>query len=238
MPQIPTFDPMEAMQACEKPFAFDEHAFIKKKGTEEIDSVYIAKDALRRRLTLIDPRWSSHQPELIGIHNNVVEKRGSMTFLGVTRSAVGTGIIQATKTWNNKTVPLEGYELDRQVSKALKTAASDLLPRLCLEWNIGTYLRPFPKDTVKTEAQFRTWLDERLKVWEQRYAGMRHWAANGKGTLFQALVKEYGLSWETVRTQLEPGRTLTGLRDITLTDVQAIARLGELKAQLRPVGGV
>lgn len=241
MVQVPQFDPLEALQACEKPFLFEEHGFIMKdvKDGEEIDSVYIRKDALRRRLTLIDHKWQTLPPELMGIEGNVITMRGTMLFLGSTRTGVGTGIIQTTKydRVSKSRVPVEGYELDRQIAKTMKTATTDLLPRLCIEWNIGSYLRPLPKN-VKTQSAFRFWLEGKVKEWEQLYASQRHWAANGKGTLFNAMVREYGLSWNTVRAQLEPGRVLINLRDISLSDVQAFARLAEIRAELRPVGGL
>lgn len=236
------FDALDALQACEKPFLFEEHGFIMKdgkNGKQEIDSVYIRKDALRRRLTMIDHRWQTMPPELMSIEGNVITMRGSMIFLGTTRTGIGTGIIQTTKydRTSKSKIPIEGYELDRQIAKTMKTANTDLLPRLCIEWNIGSYLRPVPK-TIVTADDFRTWLESKVKEWEHIYTAQRHWAANGKGTLFNAMVKEYGLSWNTVRAQLEPGRVLNSLRDITLTDVQAFARLADLRTALRPVGGL
>lgn len=236
---MPTeFDPIEAMKACEKPFSFEEHGFIKKNNSEIIESVYILKDAIRRRLWSIDAKYQTLPPEMLHIQGNVITMGGTMIFLGASRTSVGTGIIQTTKRDydNNRTVELEGYELDRQIAKTIKTANTDLIARLALEWNIGSYLRPLPK-TVKKEEDFRKFLEGKVQIWEARYAGMGHWAANGKGTLFNALVKEYGLSWNTVRAKLEPGRTLNTLRDITLTDVQAMMRLAEIKAEMSSSGG-
>lgn len=218
-----TPDINELLRQCEKPFAFDEHGMIMKKDGTTIDSVYLLKDAIRRRMTQIDPHWTTSAPQLMGIQGDVVAMTGSLTFLGAMRSAIGTGKITSSKTFDGKRTEIEGYELAREISKAMKSAVSDLLPRLATEWNIGGYLRHFPLKTIKTEAGFKSWLGQQMAVWEQRYT--THWAMNGKGTLFGALIKAHGLTWETVKAELEPGRTLTGLRDISLSDVEAFTRL-------------
>lgn len=217
----PQIDIDKIMQACEKPFAYEEHGFI-KKDTGDIDSVYILKDAIRRRLMQIDPHWTTSTPQMMGIQNDVVAMTGALTFLGAQRSAIGTGKIQTTR-WDkkqNKRVDVEGYDLTREVSKAIKGAGSDLLPRLATEWNVGSYLRQMPR-TITTEATFKVWLESQFKSWEQRY----HWASNGKGELFWHLIKAQGLTWDLVKVELEPGRTLSGLRDISLNDVEAFSRL-------------
>lgn len=206
----------DLLRQCEKPFAFDEHGIIRKKDSEAIDSVFILKDAIRRRLTQIDSRWSTGTADLMGIQGDVVIMSGMMTFLGAQRTAVGTGKIQST----NYGKPVEGFALAREVSKAMKTAASDLLPRLATEWNIGSYLRQLPK-SVTTDAEFKAWLVGQERLWETRY----HWASNGKGALFWHLIKTTGLTWDLVKVELEPGRVLSGLRDITLSDVDAFTRL-------------
>jgi hypothetical protein len=218
----PQIDTDKLLQACERPFAYEEHAYIKKKDSEDIESVYILKDAIRRRLMQIDPHWTTGAPDLMGIQGDVVIMRGVMTFLGAQRTAVGTGKITRTR-WDkkqNKRVEIEGYDLAREESKAMKTAVSDLLPRLATEWNIGGYLRQMPRN-ITTEATFKMWLETQVKAWEGRY----HWASNGKGQLFWQLIKAHGLTWEIVKKELEPGRELSGLRDIGLTDVEAFTRL-------------
>jgi hypothetical protein len=153
------FDYDKIMQACEKPFAFEEHGFIKKKDSNDIDSIYILKDAIRRRLMLIDPHWTTGTPALMGIQGDVVAMTGTLTFLGAQRSAIGTGKIQST----NYGKPVEGFALAREVSKAIKSAGSDTLPRLATEWNIGSYLRQLPK-TITTEATFKAWLENQVKA--------------------------------------------------------------------------
>lgn len=219
----PTIDINDLMRQAEKPFSFEEHGIIKKKDGN-IDSVYLLKDAIRRRLSQIDPHWTTSAPQLMGIQGDVVAMTGALTFLGAMRTAIGTGKITSSK-WDdkqNKRVDIEGYELAREVSKAMKSAVSDLLPRLATEWNIGGYLRQMDRK-IKTEAEFKGWLTGQMSAWEQRYA--THWANNGKGALFGALIKAHGLTWDVVKVELEPGRTLSGLRDITLSDVDAFTRL-------------
>jgi len=219
-PSTPDIDAL--LRACEKPFSFDEHGIIHKKDGS-IDSVYLLKDAIRRRMTQIDPHWTTSAAQLMGIQGNVVAMTGALTFLGAQRTAIGTGKITTTKTVDNKRVELEGYELDREISKAMKGAVSDLLPRLATEWNIGGYLRQLPLKVIKTEAGFKSWLTVQMAAWEARYT--THWAANGKGALFGSLSKALGLTWDVVKVELEPGRTLSRLSDISLTDVDAFARL-------------
>jgi hypothetical protein len=218
----PTSDITDLLRQCERPFPFEDHGIIFKKDGTTIDSVYLLKDAIRRRLSQIDPQWTTSAPQLMGIQGDVVAMTGALTFLGAMRTAIGTGKITSSRVFDSKRTEIEGYELAREVSKAIKSAVSDLLPRLATEWNIGSYLRQIPK-TVKTEAGFKSWLGTQVAAWEQRYT--THWAMNGKGTLFGALIKAHGLTWDTVKVQLEPGRTLTGLRDISLSDVDAFARL-------------
>ena len=216
MATTPTTDITDLLRQCEKPFTFEEHGIIRKKDGKTIDNIFILKDAIRRRLTQIDRHWTTSTPQLMGIQGDVVAMTGALTFLGAQRTAIGTGKIQSILYDK----PVEGFALAREVSKAIKSAGSDLLPRLATEWNIGSYLRQIPK-TITEDSAFKTWLDGQEKVWEQRY----HWASNGKGALFWHLVKSLGLTWDVVKVELEPGRTLNGLRDISLSDVEAFARL-------------
>jgi hypothetical protein len=213
----------DLLRQCEKPFTFEEHGIIKKKDGN-IDSVYLLKDAVRRRMSQIDPHWTTGVPQLMGIQGDVVAMTGAMTFLGGQRAAIGTGKITSSKRDDkqNTRVEIEGYELAREVSKAMKSAVSDLLPRLATEWNIGAYLRQMPR-AIKTEAEFKGWLAGQMAAWEQRYT--THWASNGKGQLFWQLIKAYGLTWDIVKKELEPGRELAGLREISLSDVEAFTRL-------------
>src|SRR5688572_23667385 len=103
-----------------KPFELDEHGFVggNDKTAEPNGNVYIRKTALRKRFAQIDPRWSISKPELMATVGDVVLMSGSMTLEGVTRSAVGTGIIQSTK-YNEGTKthdPLPPYELARNLA--------------------------------------------------------------------------------------------------------------------------
>lgn len=224
MAKQPEIDVTDTLRQCEMPFSFEDHGIIRKKDGTTIDNVFILKDAIRRRLTQIDRFWTTGDPDMLGIQNDVVVMRGRLTFLGAQRTAVGTGKINSTKWADGKKIEIEGFELAREVSKAVKAGSSDLLPRLATEWNIGSYLRQMPKD-IKSDADLKKWLDTQVKAWEQRY----HWASNGKGSLFWHLIKAYGLTWDIVKKELEPGRDINGLRDIGLTDTQAFVRLEEIK---------
>jgi hypothetical protein len=136
----------------ERPFKPEEHGFVN-------NNVYILKPALRRRLTQIDPKWRTSDPEIMATAGDVVLMRGCLILEGASRTAVGTGIIISTKK-NDKTgehEPLPPFEYARNLAKAYKTAASDLLPRLCMEYNIGAYLKSMPK-TVRDMESLTKWL--------------------------------------------------------------------------------
>jgi hypothetical protein len=127
----------------EAPFALDEHAFVS-------NNPYIKKSAIRNRLNVVDSGWRSSPPQLVAVSGDVVVMSGSLTLCGVTRCAVGTGIIQRTKKDDNdKVIPLSDYEIARNTAKAFKTAESDLLPRCALQFGIGTYLKDMPPRTVR-----------------------------------------------------------------------------------------
>jgi hypothetical protein len=223
------------MHLCEKPFALDEHDFVWKDDKKSNGTPYIKKDAIRRRLNQLDPHWRSTPPEVQSITGDVVIMRGGLTLLGDTRYAIGTSIIQTERKGKDgkPPTPIVGYDLAREIAKAHKAAQSDLLPRCALEWNICTYLRG---GRVKTVINF-TALDSYLKQLMTEWDARQHWAANGKGEAFKALIKALGISWEmTIKTQLEPGRTLTGLSDITLSFDDAVKVL--IALQTPPVPNV
>jgi hypothetical protein len=74
----------------EAPFALDEHGFVS-------NNPYIKKSAIRNRLNVVDSGWKSSPPTLVAVQGDVVIMSGSLTLCGITRCAVGTGIIQRSK---------------------------------------------------------------------------------------------------------------------------------------------
>lgn len=134
------------MLTLAKPFELAEHGF--KSG-----NVYLRKSAIRRRLSKVDMMWAFGPPEFVITHDDVVIYRGSITIGGVTRSGLGSGIIQRLDA--NKQ-PVEGYNLARNIAKAHKEAVTDILARAAVEFGIGNYLRDKPA-SVK-EAGFADWL--------------------------------------------------------------------------------
>jgi hypothetical protein len=221
------------MHLCEKPFALEEHGFIWKNKEQTSGTPYLKKDAIRRRLSLIDPHWKTQPPEVQSITGDVVIMRGGLTLLGDTRYAIGTGIIQTERKQDGRVIPVTGYDLAREISKAHKTAQSDLLPRCAADWNIGAYMREAAMKNITTP----TLLDRHLKQLMTEWDARQHWAANGKGEAFKALITALGIRWDIIKTQLEPGRTLTKLSDITLSFDDAVKALAAIRVQPIPFDG-
>jgi hypothetical protein len=134
------------MLTLAKPFELAEHGF--KSG-----NVYLRKSAIRRRLSKVDLMWTISAPEFVITHDDVVIYRGAITVGGVTRSGLGSGIIQRLDS-NKK--ELEGYNLARNVAKAHKEAVTDILARAAVEFGVGNYLRDKPAH-IK-EIDFADWL--------------------------------------------------------------------------------
>lgn len=196
----------------EKAFDLDEHDFTDGK-------VYIRKSAIRRRLFRVDPAWSLGAPEFVMMAGeDVAVMRGALTICGVTRHGLGTGRIDRKAGGKD----LEGVSLNNQIIKAFKAAASDILTRAALEFNVGAYLKDKPRD-VK-EANFAAWL-------AKLPASKIHWAANGGKARVTALMTEFGLTWERVSAEVEPGRKLAGLGETSLTEIQFVARMAALAFQ-------
>lgn len=128
------------IRALEAPFGLDEHGFVE-------GNPYILKRAYRRRFSSVDPHWSEGAPEVIAHINNVISIRMSIVVAGAMRYGVGTGIAQTSRKDKNsgEKIPLDGFDLDREYAKALKSAASDALARAAQEFNVGWYLREIPK---------------------------------------------------------------------------------------------
>lgn len=199
----------------EKPFRPEEHDFV-------YGQCYIRKSAIRARLNLVDPGWQISPPVLMNADENLVVMRGALIIAGVKRNAIGTGIIQRTKTDKKTGVITEftGFELARMVAKAYKTAASDLLPRSAIMFGLGEYLKQLPKGTENMD---------QLKPWLQNQFAAFHWAYNGGGQQVTARMKELGLAWGDIAAKIEPGRRLRSLSDTLLPVEEFLAGLERIK---------
>ena len=146
----------EDQALLEKPFRVDEHGFLQGKP-------YIKKSAIRRRLSAVDPGWSQAEPAFVTRDGDVVFYSLSLTVRGVTRSNLGSGIVQTSKT-NKDTGEITeytGFELARNVAKAHKQAASDGLPRAAETFNVGAYLKEIPPGVkVSTPEALKAYLDK------------------------------------------------------------------------------
>lgn len=169
----------------QKPFDFNEHRFSQKNP-------YILKSAIRARLNRVAPGWHLLPPELVTVDGDVVIMRGGIRIGDISRYGVGTGIILRADTDG---VVFGGAKLAGMISKAYKTAASDILPRAAIEFGIGEYLKNKPKDVNKenfagwlskltaTPADPNAWTIENTRTWLNR------WRAKGltDNQLFKAL---------------------------------------------------
>lgn len=208
----------DKQRLLEYPFSLEEHGFLQ-------GNPYIRKDAIRQRLTKVDPHWTNTPPQLLAHDGDVITLVGGLTVFNDTRYAIGVGLIISTS--KNKATgeitPVEPYQLARETAKAMKTAQSDLLPRCALEFGVGGYLKNKPKDV--NESNFAGW----LRLISAKY----HWTNSGGGERFKDHAKSLNLTWVEIVERLEPGRVLTGLTDIHLTEQQAIDRLNQIVGELR-----
>ncbi len=215
-------DLTEKFQALEVPFALDEHDWLQ-------GNPYIKKDAIRRRLNSVDPRWSLSEPQLVAVQGDIVVMSSALTVLGSIRSNIGTGLIQHAAP--DKDGVVSAYNEGKLLAKAYKAAASDLLPRCAQQFNVGWYLLNMSKGTkklVETPAGLKRYLDS--------LAAAPHWAKNGGGERFNARMKALNLQSAYVLANLEPDEVLRKLSDTTLTEQQALARLDALAQKVQGNG--
>jgi hypothetical protein len=216
----------KTLALLDKPFTLAEHGYVVGVG------FYILKSAIFRRLREIDPHFKTTPPELVMIDDYIVVMKGGLTLLGDTRHPLGTGRIDHTKKdpQNAKQeIPLTAAEILRNRLKAIKSAASDLLPRGAVLFGVGDYMRDVPRE-ARTKEEFPNWLKHLHAEWEKKYPPA-HWAHNGGGQRVQTLMKVWALPWTKVAAQVEQdkGLVLTRLSDTTLSEVEFIARLVILK---------
>jgi hypothetical protein len=216
----------EQIALLTKPFKPSEHGFLN-------GSPYVLKSAIRRRLAEVDPTWSLGQPLHLTTENDVVVMSGSLMVCGITRHEIGTGIITRTKKDKStgEYIDLPAYEIARNVAKAFKTAASDILPRAAVQFGVGQYLKDI---TPNERGQINT--PDALAAWLKRYHTPAHWSLtpdgqpSAQGLQIAEHIKSRGLSTTAVLAYVESGRTLKRISDTTLTYEQFCNRLLDLAA--------
>lgn len=221
MSQPPTLT-LDPWQFLASPFAFDEHDFLQ-------GNPYIQKQAIRARLNRVDPRWSISPPVLVTVADDVVVMSATLTLLGASRGNVGTGKIQHPTP--DKDGVINAYTAAGLLAKAIKQAASDCLPRCAEQFGVGTYLKGLSKEQaaqIKTPAGLKRYLDSLSGT----VGTTPHWSKTS-GAAFNARLRELQLDPARVLAELEPGRRLASLSDITLSEADAFARLEQL-AQADP----
>lgn len=200
-------------QMLKAPFHAWEHSF------DNSGNVYLEKTAIRHRLSLVDPAWSQSKPELVAETLDLVSLSASITVCGSTRSALGVGIIQR---WKKGGGEMQGYELARATRQAYKTADADLVPRIGMQFDIGAYLKTPAAKNCKTEEQLKKYLETLPPPPDS------HWSLNGGRQRIADLLKSFGLEWEDIKSVVEPGRTLGGLSETSLTETEFVRRLAEI----------
>lgn len=196
-----------------KPFELNEHKF-------KFKNVYLSKSAIRRRLYLADPQWKLTEPEFVCKDEDVVILRGGLTVCGVTRYQIGSGLIQR-KDEAGKV--LEGYSLAQNYAKAYKAAASDILSRAAVEFNVGAYLKDLDKADKPKDMDDLKRLLAKLNAAEPT-----HWSQTGGRERVSEMLKLLGLEWKGVNSAIEKDRTLTVLSETSLTESEFMKRLVEL----------
>jgi Rad52/22 family double-strand break repair protein len=170
-----------------KPFTPAEH------GTVQ-NNPYIRKSAIRNRLSKVDLLWELGAPEYVCTDGDVVMYRGSLTIGGVTRWGLGSGIITRKDSKGN---PVEGFTLAKNIAKAHKSAATDVLARAATEFGVGNYLRDKPWEAV--QMNFTDWL---VKMTGEKPVGqsvLNAWADVGSVQhLLNRCAQGKGLSWADV----------------------------------------
>lgn len=110
--------------------------------------VYLRKSAIKDRLSDVDPGWALSEPQFVAREGDVVFMSATLTVGGVSRGALGSGLILSTKSDGR---PIEGINLAREVSKAYKAAASDCLSRAAVYFlKAADDLREKPNDAGST----------------------------------------------------------------------------------------
>jgi hypothetical protein len=189
----------EQLALLEEPFLPHEHDFVG-------GNIYLRKSAIRHRLNQVDPDWELHPPELLTEAEDVVTLRGGLTLCGVTRFAIGTGIVRRAE--------LKGFELAREISKARKAADSDLLARCAGKFGIGDYLKDMTleeRKSVRNPQALAAWLAKRFANGENG-AGLTDWRQNGDGIKTLEWLNKHNLDGYAAAAELlgiaEPDITL------------------------------
>lgn len=207
----------------ELPFPLEDHLWLQ-------GNPYIKKDAIRRRLTTIDPHWSITEPRLVAESGDIVIMTATLTVLGSARSNVGTGVIQHAAP-DTTTGEISVFNEAKLLAKAYKSAASDLLPRCAQQFGVGWYLLNMSK-TLKKQVES----PDGLRRYLLSLSEPLHWSLNGGGQRFMQRVRELResgaehLTGDYVLAHLEPAHALEKLSDTTLTEADAMKRLEELSA--------
>lgn len=186
----------DQIKLLEKPFEKDEHGVVQSNP-------YILKSAIRRRLWQVDPNYQLGAAEFVSHDLDVIVLRGPLTVGDVTHYGMGTGIVITTKTVEkiedgkkvSLVVDLSGYEIARNMAKAYKQAASDILPRAAIQFNCGAYLSEKPKG-MSLDALLDKLAGKKPPQPEPTPPTIKVWANQGSvAQLMKRCAEGLGLTW-------------------------------------------
>lgn len=174
----PFFTPAWIVELA-RPFTLAEHGF---KGKDDKGNPYILKNAITARLNRVVPgEWSMGRPEIVANINDVITVTSPLTIKGQTHWGLGSGTIQRfrNKTVKNDegqdvSVPYEisPFDLAAETSKATKGAATDVLTRAALAFEIGWYMRDIPaqyKTMITTRPGLAKYLEYVNRLYDEHY---------------------------------------------------------------------
>lgn len=210
---------IQDLQTLQKPFQPRDHEFLKGMP-------YIREDSITSRIEDVDPAWSMDYVETI-IRNDKITVVVQLTVKGVSRVGVGTQSAAYRKGAE--------HTPDNETNEPEKSAVTDALKRAARLFGIGRYLLSVPKH-VSDENSIKQWLITNYLPTTQQAprresapppadndeapesSKPEHWVfENGKGATAVSTIKSLGLSWDNIKDQIEPGRTLERMSDTSLS---------------------
>lgn len=190
---------------------------------------YVKPRAIRKRLRMVDPNYRTDIDTHIQVIGDVVTVWGGLSLKGVRHACSKSKNVNCWRkvqvddkdaSKGHQYVRVDEYEYARELANAIMKAKTGLLARGAETFDVGDYLKDKSSPTPPSLASV-------LKEQPQ------HWALNGGGQRFEAMMNQLGLKWADVQSALEPGKTLARLSDTTL-DEETASRSLRVIAERKP----
>lgn len=206
--------------------------------------IYIKRSAIMRRIRLVDPGYTMKNDTYVQINGDVVTVWGELTIKGVTHHDSCSKNVEAwRKQDNGDYTRVNEYEYSRELANAIMKAQTGLLHRCASRFGLGVYLleksnppslasvlgeqpkptnvTPLPTPPPAASEPPPQPQPSRLGQSPKKQA----WTINGGVPLFEKRMNELGLRFADIATELEPGRTLLAVIDISLPLDETLKRL-------------